>query len=241
MLILNADDWGRSRAETDMPLACHESGSLTSVSAMVFMADSERAAEIAKERGINVGLHLNLTESFTGKGAPVQLQKYQTEIARFLKSSRLAPALYHPALRRQFRYVCEAQLAEFTRLYRQQPSHVDGHQHMHLCANVVFSPFIPGGLRMRRNFSFWPGQKSPLNIGYRRLIDRYLSTRYRMTDYFMDLSECLEPSEFRRVVELAKRASVELMTHPERESEKTFLTSAAFPELLGSVRVAISA
>jgi predicted glycoside hydrolase/deacetylase ChbG (UPF0249 family) len=37
MLIVNADDWGRSVAETDSALRCYQAGRITSVSAMVFM------------------------------------------------------------------------------------------------------------------------------------------------------------------------------------------------------------
>ena len=63
---INADDWGRSRAETDAAWSCYEQGRITSVSAMVFMEDSERAAELANDAGIDAGLHLNLTQRFSG-------------------------------------------------------------------------------------------------------------------------------------------------------------------------------
>ena len=65
MLIINADDLGRSRAETDAALRCYKAGRITSVSAMVFMSDSERAAEVARENELDVGLHLNFGEPFT--------------------------------------------------------------------------------------------------------------------------------------------------------------------------------
>ena len=66
MLIINADDFGR-RSRRQMRLSVlHEQARITSVSAMVFMADSERAAELAKENELDVGLHLNFTERFTG-------------------------------------------------------------------------------------------------------------------------------------------------------------------------------
>ena len=65
MLIINADDWGRSVAETDAALKCFRERRITSVSAMVFMGDSERAAELAKENKLDVGLHLNFTDRFT--------------------------------------------------------------------------------------------------------------------------------------------------------------------------------
>ena len=73
MLIINADDFGRSPAETDAALRCHQEGRITSVSAMVFMEDAERAAELAKENELDVGLHLNFTESFTGRNYPAKL------------------------------------------------------------------------------------------------------------------------------------------------------------------------
>jgi len=44
MLIINADDFGRSWEETDVAHSCIRRGQITSVTAMVFMHDSERAA-----------------------------------------------------------------------------------------------------------------------------------------------------------------------------------------------------
>jgi predicted glycoside hydrolase/deacetylase ChbG (UPF0249 family) len=55
MIIVNADDWGRSPLETDAALACYRDERITSVSAMVFMEDSVRASELAKEAGIDPG------------------------------------------------------------------------------------------------------------------------------------------------------------------------------------------
>jgi len=63
MLIINADDLGRSVVETDAALRCYSAGRITSVSAMVFMSDSERAAELANGNGLDVGLHLNFSIS----------------------------------------------------------------------------------------------------------------------------------------------------------------------------------
>src|SRR4029077_20103780 len=61
VLIINADDWGRSQETTDRIAECVAHGAVSSVSAMVFMEDSERSAVIARERGIDAGLHLNFT------------------------------------------------------------------------------------------------------------------------------------------------------------------------------------
>src|SRR5258708_5317705 len=83
-LIINADDWGRSRDTTDRTLECCERGSISSVSAMVFMEDSERAAALARERGIDAGLHLNFTTPFSGEVYPAMLREHQQRIARRL-------------------------------------------------------------------------------------------------------------------------------------------------------------
>jgi predicted glycoside hydrolase/deacetylase ChbG (UPF0249 family) len=232
MLIINADDWGRSRAETDAALECYRNGRITSVSAMVFMKDSERAAELAKENDLDAGLHLNFAEKFTGSRVPTALREYHDRIVRFLMRNRYSQLLYNPFLRKEFSYSCEAQAEEFTRLFGKAPSHIDGHHHMHLCANLLLSKLIPVGMKMRRNFSFWPGEKSLLNRTYRGLVDRWLARRYRLSDYFFDLTQCIEKTKLDRVAALAKSSNVELMTHPILEPEAKYLMSDEFSEIL---------
>ena len=119
MIIINADDWGRSSFDTDATLRCHEQKRITSISAMVFMRDSERAAELAKANGMDVGLHLNFTERFTGDTFSPLLREYHNRTRRFLTTTKYAVLLYNPALREQFRYVYQAQTEEFVRLYQQ--------------------------------------------------------------------------------------------------------------------------
>src|SRR6266536_3662802 len=155
MLIINADDFGRSAAETDAAHRCYQERRITSVSAMVFMADSERAAELAKENELDVGLHLNFTEKFASERIAARLANYQEKIARFLTRNRYSQILYNPFLRREFSYSCKAQVDEFARLFGKTPSHIDGHHHMHLSANMLLSDLIPAGMKVRRNFSFW--------------------------------------------------------------------------------------
>jgi len=53
VLIVNADDWGRDVQTTDRMLECLLHRSVSSVSAMVFMADSERAANLASEHKVD--------------------------------------------------------------------------------------------------------------------------------------------------------------------------------------------
>lgn len=236
MLIINADDWGRSIGETEAALACVKAGRVTSVSAMVFMADSARAAKLAHEHHVDVGLHLNLTEQFTGGSVPRAVEEDHERIIRYLKGSKHAQLIYHPLLRRQFTASFTAQLMEFERLYGRPPSHVDGHHHMHLCSNMLLSAAIPTGMKMRRNFSFWPGEKSFLNRTYRALVDRWLGRRFRLPDYFFCVLQTSRAGRMDRVKTLAQSAHVELMTHPVVAEESRYLLSGEFTTWLQGVQ-----
>jgi chitin disaccharide deacetylase len=237
MLIINADDWGRSAVETDAAFRCYKANRITSVSAMVFMEDSERAAEFAKGDGLDVGLHLNFTERFVTNECCAALDEHQNELVRFLRRNKYSQLLYNPFLRNAFSYSYEAQTEEFVRLFGKQPSHIDGHHHMHLCANLFFTDMIPVGTKVRRNFSFWQGEKSLLNRTYRALVDRWLAGRYCLTDYFFDLTQCIEANKLDRVAALAMSSNVELMTHPIVRAEEKYLMSAEFHALLQALEI----
>jgi predicted glycoside hydrolase/deacetylase ChbG (UPF0249 family) len=237
MLIINADDWGRSVVETDAALRCYKAGRITSVSAMVFMADSERAAKLATANGLDVGLHLNFTEPFADGRCPESLKHRHNRIVSFLRRNKYSQLLYNPFLRREFSFSYEAQAEEFLRLFGGVPSHIDGHHHMHLCANLLVSQPIPAGTRVRRNFSFWPGEKTRLNRAYRALVDRWLARRYELTDYFFDLTQCVEQKKLDRVAHLARSRNVELMTHPIVNGEEEYLMSDEFRVILQNVEI----
>jgi chitin disaccharide deacetylase len=231
MLIINADDWGRSRMETDAALQCFQHGAITRVSAMVFMEDSERAAEVAKSCGVDVGLHLNLTEAFVTGVPSSAVVDAHSRTSRFLKSSKYAQLLYHPLLREAFHHTYQAQADEFLRIYGKAPSHIDGHHHMHLCTNMLADAIIPVGQRVRRNFSFKSGEKGWLNRTFRGVSDWWLSRNYRLTDYFFALSQHLSIAALDRVTSLSKTSNVELMTHPAQHNEQTFLMGAVSERL----------
>lgn len=235
MLIINADDWGRSQVETDAALACFRQGRITSVSAMVFMKDSERAASLAKEYGLDVGLHLNLSQRYESQAPIREMAGSHERIVRFMTSSKYAVLIYHPGLLGQFRDVYQSQLQEFLRLYGTPPSHVDGHQHRHLCANMLLNEIISTGQKVRRNFSFSAGEKNLLNRAYRRVVDRLLARKYGMTDYFFSLEQCLRFERLGHVASLARLENVELMTHPIKSKEYDFLMSERCLEIFQDI------
>jgi chitin disaccharide deacetylase len=238
MLIVNADDWGRSVEETDAALSCFRAGRVSSVSAMVFMKDSGRAAELANEHGVDAGLHLNLSQPCNGPSPSKAGTAAHERLVRYLKANRFAMLVYHPWLRQDFRAVYQMQMEEFMRRFGKAPSHVDGHQHRHLCANMIFDEVIPRGQRVRRNFTFTPDEKGPLNRGYRRWVDRRLAARYRLTDYLFNLAEYGEMGKLARVFDLARSSRVELETHPAKEAEYTLLMSDTFRDGLQGINMA---
>jgi len=108
---------------------------------------------------------------------------------------------------------------------------------MHLCANMLWGNIIPGSEKIRRNFSFWPGEKSFFNRAYRLWVDRRLSRRHRTTDYFFSLGQCIRNNRLTRVTGLAKAAKVELMTHPEKSEEYGWLMNDDTFKLISELRM----
>ena len=231
MLIINADDFGRSRLSTDRILSCFNQNRVTSTSAMVFMGDSQRAAALAKEYNLDVGLHLNFTEELTQPTPEPLLFEYHTRVRKYLTANGYNFLIYNPAIRKHVEYVFKAQIEEFERIYGASPSHIDGHHHMHLCANMLIGNMIPKGQKVRRNFTFARGEKSFPNRIYRAAIDRWLSKRHIITDYLFSLSECIKTDRLERALKLSTTSRVELETHPELPEEFEWLMGYAISNL----------
>lgn len=237
-LIINADDWGRDKETTDKTMDCLRRGTVSSASGMVFMEDSERAAKIAVEDGIDVGLHLNFTLPFSDPRASKQLCDHQAAVMRFLTGSRYSQLLFHPWLKKSFEYVVSCQIDEHRRLYGSEPRRIDGHHHKHLCTNVLLSGLIPTGTIVRRNFTFGPREKNFCNRYYRELVDRRIAKRHSCTDYFFSLAP-LEPLDrLRKMFGMARHHVVEIETHPINQREYEFLTSDAVLTCAGDIPIA---
>ena len=235
MLIVNADDWGRTVAETNAALNCFSQGRVTSVTAMTFMSDSERAAKIALKHGIPVGLHLNFTEPLTAPGVDSLVLSEHGTLTNVFNRTRLSLLVPNPFLLRSLCSVFESQLREFIRLYQRPPTHFDGHRHFHLCSNMLLAAPIPKGQKVRRTFSFTVREKGLANWLYRRAVNRWVLGRYRTTDYFFALSQRMIDDRFARVARLARQAAVELMTHPVVPKERDFLLDPDFERQLSGV------
>jgi predicted glycoside hydrolase/deacetylase ChbG (UPF0249 family) len=238
MLVINADDWGRDIRTTNLTLDCFGAGALSATSGMVFMSDSERAAGIALEHRLDVGLHLNLTTPFTAAGLPSRLRDDHARICAYLRRRRLAQVMFHPGLTGAFEYVVKAQLDEFTRLYGTPPARIDGHHHMHLCANVMAQRLLPSGTLVRRNFTFAAGEKSGINRAYRSLVDFVLSRRHRVVDFLFSLPPIEPLHRLDRIFRFASRGVVELETHAANIGEYKFLAEREIFARLPALQIA---
>ncbi len=109
ILIVNADDFGRSRGINRGVVRAHEQGIVTSASLMVGYPGSAEAAEYARGReGLSLGLHVDLGEWELVGGEWRELYARQPPDAEI-----------------------ESQLEEFRALVGAEPTHLDSHQHVH--------------------------------------------------------------------------------------------------------------
>ena len=233
MLYVNADDFGWTKYITDQILRCYREGRLNSTSAMMFMEDSERASKLAIDNKLDVGLHLNLTQKFTGQAATNTLKSHQMAVSNYLNARKINQVLFNPFLRPSFYYVFHAQWEEFCRLYGEEPSRLDGHHHMHLCMNMLASAILPKGIKIRRNFTFRPGEKDPLNRLYRHLVDRWLKSRFLCTDSFFSMAP-INHGRLKRLVLMSKSSDVEIMVHPGVKEEYLYLLSSEWASLISA-------
>lgn len=114
-LIVNADDFGLCPGVNRGIIECLERGILTSASLMVRQSAAAEAATYAREnRGLSVGLHLDLGEWIFQNGDWVR--RYE-----IVASDDAA------AVKREV----DEQLAVFRELTGTDPTHLDSHQHAH--------------------------------------------------------------------------------------------------------------
>jgi chitin disaccharide deacetylase len=237
LIIVNADDWGRDVDTTDRTLECVREGVVSSVSAMAFMKDSERAADLARQHGIDTGLHLNFTMPFSGPQVTSQLTEHQRKLSSFLNSHQRARLFYHPGLASSFDYVVRAQREEYERLYGDPANRMDGHHHMHLCLNVFLQNLLPKNIIVRRNFTFLEGEIGHLNRYLRGWQDRMLARRHRITDFFCKTDPLYPLRRFDKFLELARHFNVEVETHPINGEEYRFLMDGVLLERASQVAI----
>jgi predicted glycoside hydrolase/deacetylase ChbG (UPF0249 family) len=202
---------------------------------MVFMSDSCRAAALAKDVGLETGLHLNFSLPFDGPTPSPRLLEFQRPIVAYLRRGKWPQVVYNPFLKQNFEYVYKAQFDEYCHLYNKTPDKIDGHNHMHLCMNMMVTRLCPVGQRMRRTFSFRPGEKPLINRLYRKWLDRRLLRYYSCADFFFSIEPIQDHTRLGNILSLAGSFDVELMVHPAYKDHYGFLMSPIYRTLISSV------
>lgn len=202
---------------------------------MVFMKDSERAADLAIRENLETGLHLNLVLPLDASGVPERVKKEQNEVARFFRRGPWTQVIYNPFIERAVTAVFNSQVEEYQRLFGREPAYFNGHKHFHLSLNMIFAGVLPAGAAVRRSFTFYRGEKGLLNRRYRRMVDTWLRKEHVTTDAFFTVKPVDNLPRLSRIMTLAQTASVELMVHPWSPDQYAFLTGRQFPLLIASV------
>jgi chitin disaccharide deacetylase len=217
LLIVNADDWGYDEATTRAIADCHLAGGLTSTTAMTFMEGSELAASLAGQHPtLGIGLHLNLFEPYTDPSVGTSVRDRQHRLVDYFQRARLRRWVYDPRARQNVDRIVADQLECFVELYGRMPTHIDGHHHSHMAANVLLSRSLPRGTAMRNALSD-AHRATPLAAALRHARRRLLLSRFTTTDYFFSIATvwpALQGPPPMEKLELAHRASVEVMVHP---------------------------
>jgi predicted glycoside hydrolase/deacetylase ChbG (UPF0249 family) len=232
MVIITADDYGKTRHATDSILTCFSGKRITSASTMVFMEDSERAATLALQTSLEVGLHVNFTMPFSADNVSPRIRAHHDRVVSYLTKHKLAQIIYNPTLANSFRYLFRAQQEEFIRLYGRRPDFYNGHHHMHLCANMLLGKMLPKGARVRRTFTFDMNEKNLFNRLYRRILDIYVSRRYVSTDCFFSIMPLQNFERLQNIFNRSARHTVEVEVHPENAGEIDFLLSDQYQHLM---------
>ena len=136
-LIVNADDFGMTEGVNRAILEAHLRGIVTSTSLLANGAAFASAVEIARSTpALGVGVHLNLTEGRPSSDAARIPSLVTPEGSFFPGAGRLASRVLSgraalPEIETEFR----AQI-EKVRAAGIEPTHLDGHQHVHMWPSV---------------------------------------------------------------------------------------------------------
>lgn len=115
ILIVNADDFGRSSGINRGIVRAHDEGIVTSTSAMVRRPAAGEAAALADERPrLGIGLHVDLSDWGQRSGDGNVVYRISPDDAESIRAE------------------VDAQLDRFRALFGRQPTHVDSHHHLHV-------------------------------------------------------------------------------------------------------------
>jgi len=155
-LIVNADDFGRTRGITQGILQAHREGIVTSTTVMVNFPEAEAAVQraVATAPALGIGIHLTLTA-----GGPVlppeQVPSLVDSRGRFPPIRRLIPRLSSLDLS-EVEAELTAQIERF-RSWGVRPTHLDSHHHLLYLSPDLFQLLVRLAQRYRLPIRYpWP-------------------------------------------------------------------------------------
>lgn len=231
MLIVNADDVGASPTTTDAAITAFAAGVISSCSAMVWLRDSSRAAGLARDRGLPVGLHLNLTLPFDGPDVPAAVRDRQLWLTECFGSGSWREDIANSPPHSLLRSAVSDQLEQFASIYG-EPTHLDGHHHVHVHQAVL--DVLPRGMVIRPILRE-PGRADARPSRRERRLQKWFRTP-DLTLAFEHLHPALGGVGF-DLLERARTDNLEVMTHPQQPAQLEALMSAEWRAALAQVPV----
>jgi hypothetical protein len=201
LLIINADDFGRTREISAGILKAFSAGVVLSTTAMANFAD-DRDIEALAESGMAAGLHFNLTAGPPVSVVPREFLNADGEFDR-ARAENLPLEIVRDELEAQWDYLTGRGL---------RPTHVDGHHHVHKHARVlgvVIEFALRRGLPVR-----------PCTPGVRSQLAKYgIVHPADFSDAYYGAGK-ISTADFLRILELSNSDSLEVMCHPGLTSEE---------------------
>ncbi len=224
-LIVNADDGGLAASTDAAILRCAREGIVGCASVVVSGTSAATFVRDAASIGIDLGLHLNLTEGRSLTGGPALLTDddgsfkgpKQAVWAWGATTDTPPPGLVEE-IRAQWQRLCELGA---------RPTHVNGHNHVHVLPPVLHA--LREALEDETVYVRMPHEAHaghvppfPLEALCARARDR-LPGRWRATDGFVGYGFCHAPSVETLLDSLPEpRGTTELMVHPGGRSGSPF-------------------
>lgn len=129
-LIINADDFGYSKAVNYGIIEGHKDGIVTSTTLITNMPDAEHAVSLCKESpNLGVGIHLVLT---AGKPVNKDVPSLVDEKGYFKRKYNKKENINLEDVRKEFKSQMERFLS-----FGFMPTHIDSHHHIHFNSNIL--------------------------------------------------------------------------------------------------------
>jgi len=181
-IIINADDLGICKERDEGIFELYINGLISSTSILMNVINSINSIRKAKELNVNLGIHLNLTE-----GEPLYKKDIETNSLVSFNAEQNKYVMHgkfglrerisnHSIKEIDVKNEIIEQIQQFFFYYKSYPSHIDGHQHIHVIPFIakILSDImvnIIGIYRIR------------LPLENEELLEKYVSDQKRLAFY----------------------------------------------------------